>query len=84
MNVLFFVILQLHLAVPIIFLMFVLFLLIVPLYAAPYDTGMGLVIVLSGVPVYLIGVVWKKKPKAFRRMMSKYFICNICMKLQYS
>ncbi|XP_069112799.1 large neutral amino acids transporter small subunit 1-like [Argopecten irradians] len=49
--------------VPFLFLVFVLFLLIVPLYAAPYDTGMAVVIVLSGIPVYVLGVVWKSKPK---------------------
>ncbi|KAK2140994.1 hypothetical protein LSH36_1188g00006 [Paralvinella palmiformis] len=65
---------KLPLIVPFTFLFFVLFLLIVPLYAAPYDTGMGLVIVLSGVPVYLVGVVWKKKPKAFRRMMRDWTV----------
>lgn len=58
-----------NIAIPIIFLCCVTFLLIVPLYAAPYDTGMGLVIVLSGVPAYLLGVSWKKKPKSFRRFV---------------
>lgn len=44
----------------------------VPLYAAPYDTGMGLVIVCSGIPVYIIGVMWKKKPKAFTDLVGKF------------
>lgn len=57
------------LAIPITFLLICLFLLLVPLYAAPYDTGIGLVIVLSGIPVYCLGVLWKNKPKAFQNLM---------------
>lgn len=54
-----------NIIIPIIFTICVVFLLVVPLFAAPYDTGMGVIIVLSGVPVYLLGVSWKNKPKAF-------------------
>lgn len=60
-----------NIIIPIIFLLICLFLLLVPLYAAPYDTGIGLAIVLSGVPVYCIGVLWKSKPKSFQRFMMK-------------
>ncbi|XP_059170201.1 large neutral amino acids transporter small subunit 1-like [Physella acuta] len=60
---------KMPLVIPFLFLAIVLFLLIVPLVAAPYDTGMGVLIVFSGVPVYILGVVWKNKPKAFQDMM---------------
>lgn len=63
--------LQFSLAIPIIFLIICLFLLLVPLYAAPYDTGIGLAIVLSGIPVYCLGVMWKNKPESFQNLMSK-------------
>ena len=66
-------VLQFSLAVPITFLVCVTFLLIVPLFAAPYDTGMGMLIVASGIPVYLIGVSWKKKPKSFSSFIGKSF-----------
>lgn len=65
--------LQFSLAIPITFFVICLFLLVVPLFAAPYDTGIGLAIVLSGVPVYWLGVMWKNKPKAFQNLMSKSF-----------
>jgi amino acid transporter len=54
-----------NIVIPITFLLCCTFLLVVPLWAAPYDTGMGLAIVFSGIPVYLIGVAWKGKPKVF-------------------
>ncbi|KAK7114807.1 large neutral amino acids transporter small subunit 2-like [Littorina saxatilis] len=53
------------LVIPLTFLVFVVFLLVVPLYAAPYDTGMGVLITCTGIPVYILGVMWKRKPKAF-------------------
>ena len=53
------------------FLIAVVFLLIVPVYAAPADTGMGILIVCSGIPVYIIGVKWKSKPKVFTRHVGK-------------
>ena len=61
--------------IPIIFLVCCTFLLVFPLYKAPYDTGMALICVLSGIPVYLIGVSWKKKPKSFNRLVSKSHVC---------
>lgn len=64
--------LQFNIAIPVVFLLCVTFLLVVPLYAAPYDTGMGVVCVLSGIPVYLIGVAWKSKPKIIRQYVCEY------------
>ena len=54
------------------FLIAVIFLLIVPLFAAPKDTGMGLLLVLTGLPVYLIGVCWKSKPRAFTEFVGMF------------
>lgn len=64
---------QFNIIVPVTFLIAVIFLLIVPLFAAPKDTGMGLLLVLTGLPVYVIGVRWKNKPKAFTDFVSKYW-----------
>ena len=57
--------------IPVTFLLCCVFLLVVPLYAAPYDTGVALICVLSGIPVYLLGVSWKKKPKSFNRFVGQ-------------
>ena len=67
-----YILLQFNLVIPISFLLVVVFLLVMPLYAAPADTGMGLICVLSGIPVYLICVKWKNKPKVFQQYVSKY------------
>ena len=63
-----------HLIVPITFLLICAFLLIVPFYEKPYDTGVGLVIVLSGIPVYWMGVLWKNKPKSIQRSIDQLTI----------
>ncbi|KAK2166213.1 hypothetical protein NP493_1331g00010 [Ridgeia piscesae] len=55
---------------PIIYVICSLFLTIVPIYASPMETGMGILIMASGVPVYLICVSWKKKPEGFYEIMA--------------
>ena len=57
---------------PLTFLVVVAFLLIVPLFSAPRDTGMGVLIILTGIPVYILGIYWSNKPRAFEHMMGMY------------
>jgi len=57
---------------PIFYVAFTVFLVVVPLYASPTETGMGCLIIATGIPVYVIFVVWKNKPKAFQRMMNSF------------
>ncbi|ELU00812.1 hypothetical protein CAPTEDRAFT_219996 [Capitella teleta] len=56
---------------PIIYCAFSVFLVIVPLYASPFETGMGCLIIATGIPIYFIFVKWQKKPVAFLRFMNK-------------
>ncbi|CAG5114578.1 unnamed protein product [Candidula unifasciata] len=56
---------KMPLIIPFTFLAIVAFLLIVPLVAAPFDTGMGILLVCSGIPVYLLTVLWQDKPRWF-------------------
>lgn len=58
-----------NIIIPIIFMVCIIFLLVVPLYAAPADTGMGLAIVCSGIPVYIVGIAWKRKPASFNKFV---------------
>ena len=56
---------------PIIFFIVNVFLIILGLIYEPVETGFGLLMVLSGIPFYVIGVAWTDKPVAFKRRMSK-------------
>lgn len=53
---------QVNLLVPCSYLVFWAVLLGFSLYSEPVVCGMGLVIMLTGVPIYFIGVQWKNKP----------------------
>lgn len=48
---------------PVIYILCSIFVTVLPMYAAPVDTGMGLLIVLTAIPVYLVFIYWKNKPK---------------------
>ncbi|KAJ1364124.1 hypothetical protein KIN20_024144 [Parelaphostrongylus tenuis] len=53
---------------PTIFLSGCIALVIVPIMAAPRDTAIGIMILLTSVPVYLIFVAWKNKPRLVERL----------------
>uniref|UniRef100_A0A1A8EM34 Large neutral amino acids transporter small subunit 2 n=1 Tax=Nothobranchius korthausae TaxID=1143690 RepID=A0A1A8EM34_9TELE len=56
---------------PVIYLIFWAFLLIFSLYSEPVVCGIGLAIMLTGVPVYYLGVYWDNKPKCFDAFVDK-------------
>ncbi|KAA0183610.1 Blood-brain barrier large neutral amino acid transporter [Fasciolopsis buskii] len=60
--------------IPLAFLMVCIFLLIVPLMAKPREIGIGLLIVLSAVPVYTIGESWQRKQGAFTHSYGELFL----------
>ncbi|XP_071522741.1 large neutral amino acids transporter small subunit 1-like [Panulirus ornatus] len=53
---------RVHTALPITFLAGCTYLVVVPMITEPISTGMGILMTLSGILVYLVGVVWKNKP----------------------
>lgn len=55
---------------PIIYILATVFITILPMVAKPRETGFGVIIILSGVPFYLVCVAWKNKPVAFQRCMA--------------
>lgn len=67
----FYVSLQISLIWPVIYLLFWAFLLIFSLYSEPVVCGIGMVIMLTGVPVYFLGVYWEKKPQCFDAFVGK-------------
>lgn len=42
------------------------------LYSEPVVCGVGLVIMLTGVPVYFLGVHWKEKPKCIYNFIGEF------------
>ncbi|CAO4373248.1 unnamed protein product [Caenorhabditis nigoni] len=66
---------------PIIFILGCAALVFIPIVAAPRDTGIGLLIMLSAVPVYVIFIGWKNKPKFFNDFInsSTIFIQKLFM-----
>lgn len=67
---------------PIIFFIICLFLVTLPIYVSPWEVGIGLVLIISGIPVYLIFIYWKDKPlwlirisDSFNLACSKMFLC---------
>ncbi|XP_067853693.1 large neutral amino acids transporter small subunit 2-like [Heptranchias perlo] len=56
---------KVNLLFPIVYLLFWAFLLVFSFYSEPVVCGTALVIILTGVPVYLLGIQWNKKPKYF-------------------
>lgn len=57
---------------PILYLLATAFVTIVPMIASPRETGVGLLMILTSVPVYFIFIAWQSKPKAFQKTMGEY------------
>ena len=55
--------------IPIAFFVICSFLVLMPFYVEPVVIGMGLLITVLGIPVYLVGVMWKNKPKFVNNAM---------------
>ncbi|MBN3326165.1 LAT2 protein, partial [Atractosteus spatula] len=62
---------KVNLIFPVIYLLFWAFLLVFSLYSEPVVCGIGLAIMLTGVPVYFLGVHWKNKPECFDRLIDR-------------
>ncbi|XP_049842264.1 Y+L amino acid transporter 2-like [Schistocerca gregaria] len=62
--------------IPITFVLICAFLVFVPFYERPYEVGMGVLITVTGVPVYYMGVVWQDKPAWFLSGLDK-LTCSV-------
>lgn len=67
---------RVNLAFPIVYLIATVFVTVVPMIASPVETGYGILMILTSIPVYLIFIAWKNKPKWFQSTMGKYSICK--------
>jgi len=57
---------------PIVYLIATMFVTVVPMYASPIETGYGILMILSSIPVYLVFIAWKNKPIWFQKTMGKW------------
>ncbi|GIY30001.1 large neutral amino acids transporter small subunit 1 [Caerostris darwini] len=62
---------RVNLILPVTFLIVCAFLVTFPFYASPWETGMGIAITLTGIPVYMVTVYWRNKPKVYKRAIGK-------------
>lgn len=71
---------KVNILVPYLFLIAIGCLVIIPAIYQPKDTAIGLVILLSGIPVYYLCVKWKSKPDAYHRFSGSIlrFLQKIC------
>jgi len=67
--------LKVNLIFPIIYIIATIFITIVPMIAKPKETGIGVVIIMTGVPVYFIFVAWKNKPAVVRKFLRAVTVC---------
>ena len=65
---------QVFLFIPVLTFFISIVLCVLGLYYDPYKNGIGVLLVLSGIPVYLIFVVWRRKPAVFNRTMGEQLI----------
>lgn len=70
---------KVNLLVPISYLLFWALLLGFSLHSEPVVCGVGLVIMLTGVPVYFLGVHWKEKPKCIYDFIGEWVrrVCSL-------
>ena len=59
---------RVNLVFPIIYLAMTLVITILPMVASPVETGIGLLMILTSVPVYLVLIRWRTKPKWLARL----------------
>ena len=62
---------QVNIALPVIFLLVCVFLVTFPIYMTPVEVGVACGIILSGVPVYLVGVLWRRNVSCIDGLMGR-------------
>ena len=59
---------QVNLLVPVAYLVFWAFLLVFSFISEPMVCGVGVIIILTGVPIFFLGAFWRSKPKCVHRL----------------
>ena len=62
--------LKIWLGWPILYVIFTMAITIVPVYDKPWEALIGFIMFSTGIPVYLLGITWKNKPRSFRKLIT--------------
>jgi hypothetical protein len=62
---------KVNIVFPIIFSLVMFFLIALTFHQHPVDSGISVLILIAGVPLYCFGVLWKNKPDRLNKMMGK-------------
>ncbi|KAG8229592.1 hypothetical protein J437_LFUL002315 [Ladona fulva] len=66
---------KVSIALPVIFVIVCIFLLVLPCYVRPFEVAMGVIITLTGIPFYFFGILWKNKPQWFEERLGLVTRC---------
>ncbi|KAH3768743.1 large neutral amino acids transporter small subunit 2-like [Dreissena polymorpha] len=75
---------KVFLGFPIFFLVVCVFLIIMPLTNNPTECLIGMAVVAAGIPVYVVGVMWKTKPRWFNTQQDRLAILTqkVCLSVR--
>ncbi|CAG2167325.1 unnamed protein product [Oppiella nova] len=63
---------RVSLILPVVFFITCTFLVLLPFYVSPYETGIGAAITFSGIPVYMVTIYWRSKPLIYKRFIRAF------------
>lgn len=64
--------LKIHCLIPILYLLFSLLLIVLPIWTSPIQALIGIAIMLTGIPVYYLTAAWKTKPACYQKAIDKF------------
>ena len=65
--------LQVNIVLPVLYLLICAFLVVLPLSTTPRLVGVAMVIICAGIPVYIVCIYWKGKPRWIRKLTREYY-----------